>query len=110
MTSLKNKVALVSWSALGLGKAIEIRYGSLGASVVVNYSTDEKHAQETVEVIKRAGSAAIAVQADISKVYDIDRLFVAALDKFGSLDVVVLNDLSYWSAEIPGKIIAKAGP
>jgi len=99
MTSLKNKLALVTWWALGSGKAIAIRYGLLGASVVVNYSTDEKHAQETGEVIKRAGSAAIAVQADSSKVYDIDRLFVAAVDKFGSLDVVLANDLSYWSAE-----------
>ena len=91
MRSLKNKVALVTGSARGIGKAIAIRYGLLGASVVVNYSTDEKHAQEVVEEIKRTGSVAIAVQADVSKVADIDRLFVASLDKFGSLDIVVAN-------------------
>ena len=91
MTSLKNKVALVTGSARGIGKAIAVRYGSLGASVVVNYSTDGKRAQETVEEIERVGSIAIAVQADISKVADIDRLFAAALDKFGRLDIVVAN-------------------
>jgi 3-oxoacyl-[acyl-carrier protein] reductase len=91
MTSLKNKVTLVTWSARGIGKAIAIRYGSLGASVVVNYSTDEKRPQETVAEIERAGSIAIAVQANISKVADIDRLFAAALDKFGRLDIVVAN-------------------
>ena len=91
MTSLKNKVALVTGSARGIGKAIAVRYGSLGGSVVVNYSTDQKGAQETVEEIERGGSIAIAVQADISKVADIDRLFAAALDKFGRLDIVVAN-------------------
>jgi 3-oxoacyl-[acyl-carrier protein] reductase len=91
MTSLKNKVALVTGSARGIGKAIAIRYGSLGASVVVNYSTDGKRAQETVEEIKRADTISIAVQADILKVADIDRLFAAALDKFGRLDIVVAN-------------------
>jgi 3-oxoacyl-[acyl-carrier protein] reductase len=63
----------------------------LGAHVVVNYSTDGKRAQEAVEEIERAGSISISVQADISKVADIDRLFAAALDKFGRLDIVVAN-------------------
>jgi 3-oxoacyl-[acyl-carrier protein] reductase len=91
MTSLNNKVALVTGSARGIGKAIAVRYGALGASIVVNYSTDEKRAQETVAEIQRSGSAAIAVQADVAKVADIDRLFAAALDKFGHLDIVVAN-------------------
>jgi NAD(P)-dependent dehydrogenase (short-subunit alcohol dehydrogenase family) len=56
MTSLKNKVSLVTGSARGIGKAIAVRYGYLGASDVVNYSTDEKRAQETVAEIERTGS------------------------------------------------------
>jgi 3-oxoacyl-[acyl-carrier protein] reductase len=91
MTNLKNKVALVTGSAPGIGKAIAVRYGSLGARVGVNYSTDEKRAQETVAEIERAGSVAIAIRADISKVADIDRLFAAALEKFGRIDIVVAN-------------------
>jgi 3-oxoacyl-[acyl-carrier protein] reductase len=77
-------VALVTGSARGIGKAIAMRYGSLGASVVVNYSTDGKRAQEAVEEIERAGSISISVQADISNVADIDCLF-------GRLDIVVAN-------------------
>jgi 3-oxoacyl-[acyl-carrier protein] reductase len=91
MTNLKNKVALVTGSARGVGKAIAERYGSLGASVVVNYSTDQKRAQETVAAIERSGAAAIAIQADVSKLADIDRLFTAALERFGGLDIVVAN-------------------
>ena len=91
MTNLKNKVALVTGSARGIGKAIAVRYGSLGASLVVNYATDEKRSQETVAEIERTGAVAIAVQADISKVAGIDRLFAAALEKFGRLDIVVAN-------------------
>ena len=91
MTNLKSKVALVTGSARGIGKAIAVRYGSLGARVVVNYSTDEKRAQETVAEIEHAGSVAIAVRADISKVAAIDRLFAVALEKFGRIDIVVAN-------------------
>jgi 3-oxoacyl-[acyl-carrier protein] reductase len=61
------------------------------AQFIVNYSTDEKRAQETAAEIERAGSVAIAVRADISKVADIDRLFAASLEKFGRLDIVVAN-------------------
>ena len=91
MTNLKNKVALITGGGRGIGKAIAERYGSLGASVVVNYSSGEAAAQETVAAINRSGGAAIAVQADVSKVADIERLFMASLERFGRLDIVVAN-------------------
>ncbi len=91
MTNLKNKVALITGGGRGIGRAIAERYGSLGASVVVNYSSGEEAAKETVATIERSGGAAIAVQADISKVADIERLFMASLEKFGRLDIVVAN-------------------
>jgi 3-oxoacyl-[acyl-carrier protein] reductase len=53
MTNLKNKVALVTGSARGIGKAIAERLGALGANVVVNYTASEQQAQETVRAIER---------------------------------------------------------
>lgn len=91
MTTLNNKVALVTGSARGIGKAIAQRFGALGANVVVNFASDETSARETVAEIARMGVAAISVQADVSKVADIDRLFETSLKRFGRLDIVVAN-------------------
>ncbi|MDR1074997.1 MAG: SDR family oxidoreductase [Xanthomonadaceae bacterium] len=91
MTTLNKKVALVTGSARGIGKAIVQRYAALGASVVVNYANGEESAKETVAEIVGMGGAAIAVQADVSKVSDIDRLFETTLERFGRLDIVVAN-------------------
>jgi 3-oxoacyl-[acyl-carrier protein] reductase len=91
MANLKNKVALVTGSARGIGKAIAERFGALGASVVVNYATSEGLARETVAAITRLGGAAMAVQADVAKVADIDRLFTATLQAYGRVDIVVAN-------------------
>ena len=91
MTNLKNKVALITGGGRGIGKAIAERYGSLGASVVVNYSSSADAADETVSRIERAGGSATAVQADASMVADLERLFRAAIDRFGHVDIVVVN-------------------
>jgi 3-oxoacyl-[acyl-carrier protein] reductase len=91
MTNLKGKVALVTGSARGIGKAIAERFGALGASVVVNYATSEGPAQETVAAITRSGGIATAAQADVSKVADIDRLFATAIERYGRVDIVVAN-------------------
>jgi 3-oxoacyl-[acyl-carrier protein] reductase len=91
MTNLRSKVALVTGSARGIGKAIAERFGALGASVVVNYATSERPAQETVEAISRLGGIAMAIQADVSKVADIDRLFATTIERYGRVDIVVAN-------------------
>lgn len=91
MTNLTNKVALVTGSARGLGKAIAERLGSLGATVIVNYSSDEANAKQTVENINAGGAQAIAIKADVTKVAEIDQLFSTALEAFKKLDIVVAN-------------------
>ncbi|SDM52368.1 3-oxoacyl-[acyl-carrier protein] reductase [Catalinimonas alkaloidigena] len=91
MNSLKNKVALVTGSARGLGKAIAERYAALGADLVINYSRDQHAADETVSNIGAMGSRVISVQADVSKVEDLKRLFAAAKEAFGKIDIVVAN-------------------
>lgn len=91
MNSLKNKVALITGSARGLGKAIAERYAALGASVVINYSRDKASAEEVVSNITAMGAPVTAVQADVSKVADIQRLFAEAGKAFGKIDIVVAN-------------------
>jgi 3-oxoacyl-[acyl-carrier protein] reductase len=91
MNTLKNKVALITGSARGLGKAIAERYAALGADIVINYSRDKASADEVVSNVKAMGVRVIAVQADVSKVADLERLFTEAKKEFGKIDIVVAN-------------------
>ena len=91
MNSLKNKVALITGSARGLGKAIAERYAAMGANIVINYSRDKASAEEVETNIKAMGVKVISVQADVSKVADIERLFTEAKNAFGKIDIVVAN-------------------
>ncbi|TPG39291.1 SDR family oxidoreductase [Flavobacterium pectinovorum] len=91
MKNLKNKVALITGSARGLGKAIAERYAALGADIVINYSRDKASADEVLSNILAMGVKAIAVKADISKVADLEYLFDEAKKAFGKIDIVVAN-------------------
>lgn len=91
MNSLKGKTALITGSARGLGKAIAERYAALGADIVLNYSRDKIAAEETLNTIQAMGVRAIAIQGDVSKVADIERLFAEAKKVFGKIDIVVAN-------------------
>ncbi|MDX1872086.1 SDR family oxidoreductase [Mycolicibacterium sp. 120266] len=91
MTDLSGKVALITGSARGIGRAIALRYASCGASVVVNYSGDEANAVQTVKDAEDAGGKAIAIKADVSKTAELDRLFESSRAAFGDLHVVVAN-------------------
>lgn len=91
MNTLTNKVALITGSSRGLGQAIAERYAALGASIIVNYTKGKERAEQVVSTITAMGSKAIAVQADISRVADIERLFSEAKAAFGKIDIVVAN-------------------
>lgn len=91
MKNLKNKTALITGSVRGLGKAIAERYAALGANIVINYSKDKSSADQVVANIEAMGAKVIAVQADVSKVADIRRLFDEAKKAFGKIDIVVAN-------------------
>lgn len=91
MTSLTGKVAIVTGSSRGIGRAIAERLGKEGASVVVNYGRSANQAQEVVSAVEANGGKGLAVQADISQVADIRRLFQEAVDHFGQLDILVNN-------------------
>lgn len=91
MENLRNKTALITGSARGLGKAIAERYAAMGANIVINYSRDKSSADEVVSNIQAMGTNVIAVQADVSKVAEIERLFDEAKAAFGRIDIVVAN-------------------
>ena len=91
MKNLKNKVALITGSARGLGKAIAERYAALGADIVINYSKDKASADEVLSNVLAMGVKAIAIKADVSKVADLEYLFSEAKKTFGKIDIVVAN-------------------
>ncbi|WP_419998094.1 SDR family oxidoreductase [Streptomyces boninensis] len=91
MTDLHDKTALITGSARGIGRAIALRYGSLGAQVVVNYAGNEEAAGRTVADIRALGAEAIAVKADVSDLEALESLFRQSIAAFGKLDIVVAN-------------------
>src|SRR5260370_35902442 len=91
MALLKNKVAIVTGSSRGIGRAIAERFAADGAAVVVNYARSADEARSGVTGIERKGGKAISIQADASVVVDIRRLFRETIAKFGHVDIVVNN-------------------
>lgn len=91
MASLTGKVAIVTGGSRGIGRAIAERLGQDGASVVVNYKAEADKAKEVVSAVEARGGQALAVQADMSQVADIRRLFQETVDHFGQLDILVAN-------------------
>ncbi|TIU79345.1 MAG: SDR family NAD(P)-dependent oxidoreductase, partial [Mesorhizobium sp.] len=89
--SLEGKTALVTGSSRGIGRAIAEGLAANGAIVVVNYIGNEKAAQEAVAAIEKNGGKAVAIQADISSISDIRRLFDETEKQMGVIDIVVAN-------------------
>jgi 3-oxoacyl-[acyl-carrier protein] reductase len=91
MSSLTNKVAIVTGASRGIGRGIAERLARDGARVVVNYTRSADEAKKVVAGIEANGGKAVAVQADVSKVADVRRLFREAEKAFGRLDILVNN-------------------
>ncbi len=91
MAKLSGKVAIVTGASKGIGAAIAEELGKDGASVIVNYSSSPKQAEEIVKKIKDAGGRAKAVRADVSKPDEAKQLINAAVSEFGGLDILVNN-------------------
>src|SRR6476660_750177 len=91
MSELTGKVAIVTGASKGIGAEIAKSLGAAGAAVVVNYSSSKEGADRVVAAITKQGGKAIAVQGDVSKAADVQRLFKETKKAFGSLDVLVNN-------------------
>jgi 3-oxoacyl-[acyl-carrier protein] reductase len=92
MSDLKGKVAIVTGASRGIGRAVAVKLGSLGAKVVVNYNSNASAADEVVAEIKTSGGEAIAAQGDVSSFDEAQKVVKAAIDAFGGrVDILVNN-------------------
>lgn len=89
--SLSGKIALVTGSSRGIGRAMVERLSRDGATVVVNYVSRAEKAQEVAAAVRAGGGTAVALQADVSRFEDIQRLFNRTVEHFGRLDILVNN-------------------
>jgi len=89
MTTLKNKVAIVTGSSKGIGAQIAILLAAAGAKTIINYANDDAAANDIVDQIKSAGGEAIAVQADVSNTEQVATLFDTTISEFGKPDILV---------------------
>jgi glucose 1-dehydrogenase len=90
-TNLQGKVAIVTGASSGIGEAIALEFATQGASVVVNYHSEEEEANAVVGRIQQAGGQAIAVQANVAKSADVNSMVEQTVKQFGHLDVLVNN-------------------
>jgi len=88
---LRDRVALVTGSSRGVGKAIALAFAKEGAKVMVNYTSNEKAANEVLETIQKMGGQAKVFKADVAKKAEAQALVQATVDAFGGLDILVNN-------------------
>ncbi|MEO0377872.1 MAG: SDR family NAD(P)-dependent oxidoreductase, partial [Cyanobacteria bacterium P01_A01_bin.17] len=91
MSSLQDKVAIVTGASRGIGKEIALALAAEGAAVAVNYASSSTAADQVVADITGKGGDAIAIQADVSQEEQVDALVKTVLDKWGRVDVLVNN-------------------
>lgn len=87
--SLSGKVALITGSSQGIGKAIALRFAGEGASVVINYNSNEAEANKVVSEI--GSDRAIAIQANAGDITDLGRLVDTTIARFGKIDILIPN-------------------
>jgi 3-oxoacyl-[acyl-carrier protein] reductase len=103
MSETPDRVAIITGATGGIGAAVTVRLAHDGFALVLNYAGNAARAEKAAADLKAAGGRAIAVGADVAKPADAERLFNAALDAFGRIDVVV-----HTAGIMPLKAIAEA--
>jgi 3-oxoacyl-[acyl-carrier protein] reductase len=88
---LNGKVAVVTGASKGIGAGIAKHLATEGAAVVVNYASSKDGADKVVDEISKRGGKAIAVQGNVAKKKDIERLFAEGKKSFGKIDILVNN-------------------
>ena len=85
------KTAIVTGAGRGIGRATAVRLAGPDVTLIINYNSSSRGADETAELCREKGAEVVTVQADVSKASDCDRLVSAALEKTGRVDVLVNN-------------------
>src|SRR5712691_10332308 len=88
---LNGKVAVVTGASKGIGAGIAKQFAAEGASTVVNYASSKKDADKVVDEISKRGGKAIAIQGNVAKKAEVERLFAEAEKAFGKIDILVNN-------------------
>ena len=88
---LNGKVAVVTGASKGIGAGIAKHLAAEGAAVVVNYASAKSDADKVVDEITKRGGKAVAVQGNVAKKAEVERLFAAAKKAFGKIDILVNN-------------------
>ena len=89
-----DKIALVTGSGRGIGRAIALHFASLGADVVINFFRNRAPAEETAREVEKLGRQALLVKADVGDLDNLNRLFDEVEKEFGGLDIFVHNAAS----------------
>src|ERR1700719_912534 len=100
MGRLADKVAVVTGASKGIGAAIATALAAEGAAVVVNYAASRRDADAVVAEVTAKGGKALAIQGDVSKSRDVERLFADTINSFGRIDILVNNAGIYRFAPI----------
>jgi len=91
MSKLLGKVAIVTGSSRGIGRAIAIELAKEGASIVVNFSKDEEGAKETLDLLKKIGVSAIGIKIDASTFEGTEKIVKETIKYFGRIDILINN-------------------
>ena len=89
--SSNGRVTLITGGSRGIGRAIALQLASQGMRIAVNYVRDADAAAEVVQRVEEAGSQAVALQGDVTKSEDVERLFAQTAEAFGPVEVLVNN-------------------
>ena len=88
---LAGKVAIITGSSSGIGQAIAVRFAREGADIVIDYRSHPEGAQDTLNAVREAGTRAIVIQADVSKIADTAHLVDQAYSELGGCHILVNN-------------------
>ena len=86
-----DKVVLVTGASSGIGRATALEFGKAGASVVVNYNTNQQAARKVAEIIENGGGHAKIFGADVSKPEEVEKLVRFTIDTYGTIDILINN-------------------